>query len=234
MIGTWGGVEVNWKAIVLIVFGFLGGVFSSISGSGIDICSFAALTLLFRVTEKTATPTSVVLMAINTVIGASFSELVLGGISQEAVKFFEVCVPVVTIGAPLGSLIGSHFHRLVLAGFVYVTDTVQLIGALVIVKPWSYSGLVDLPSHLFLTFIIIIFVEGPGGAAFLSILSGAIILFGGACFSALALTGARNMEEQEKEFEKEPSSTKRSDIGDDIEDQEEFDDESKLENYDQF
>lgn len=40
-------------------------------------------------------------------------------------------------GAPLGSLLGSHLHRLVLASFIYITDGVQFIGALVIVKPWS-------------------------------------------------------------------------------------------------
>merc|ERR1712070_1116555 len=48
-----------------------------------------------------------------------------------------VCAPVVVIGAPLGSVLGSFVHRLVLAGFVYVTDTVQLIGALYVVRPWS-------------------------------------------------------------------------------------------------
>lgn len=41
-------------------------------------------------------------------------------------------------GAPLGSLLGSHLHRLVLASFVYVTDGVQFVGALAIVRPWSY------------------------------------------------------------------------------------------------
>ena len=49
--------------------GFAGGIFTSVSGSGLDICSFSILTLLFRVTEKTATPTSVILMAGNTLVG---------------------------------------------------------------------------------------------------------------------------------------------------------------------
>ena len=34
-----------------------------------DICSFSVLTLLFRVSEKVATPTSIVLMAINASVG---------------------------------------------------------------------------------------------------------------------------------------------------------------------
>lgn len=70
----------------------------SLSHSGIDICTFAILTLLFRVTEKTATPTSVVLMAINTLVGFMYRELAMGGVEQEAVRFFIVCVPVVVIG----------------------------------------------------------------------------------------------------------------------------------------
>ena len=58
-----------WKILVLLATGFMGGIFSSFAGSGLDICTFSVITLLFRVTEKTATPTSVVLMAGNTVVG---------------------------------------------------------------------------------------------------------------------------------------------------------------------
>ena len=57
--------------MVLLFVGFLGGIFSAIAGSGVDICSFSVLSLLFRVSEKVSTPTSVVLMAINTVFGQS-------------------------------------------------------------------------------------------------------------------------------------------------------------------
>ncbi|KAK6020803.1 hypothetical protein OSTOST_13536, partial [Ostertagia ostertagi] len=51
----------TWKAIVLFITGFVGGVFDAFAGSGVDICIFSIITLLFRVTEKTATPTTVVL-----------------------------------------------------------------------------------------------------------------------------------------------------------------------------
>merc|ERR1712167_497973 len=52
-------------------------------------------------------------------------------------EFFCVCAPIVVVGAPLGSVLGSYVHRLVLAAFVYATDFVQLIGALIVVQPWS-------------------------------------------------------------------------------------------------
>lgn len=66
--------------------------------SGIDICTFSILTLLFRVSEKVATPTSVVLMAINTLVGFMYRQLAMGGVAPEAVRFFIVCAPVVVIG----------------------------------------------------------------------------------------------------------------------------------------
>ena len=124
-----------WKNCVLLFAGFIGGIFSSISGSGIDICSFAVLTLLFRVTEKVATPTSVVLMAINTSVGFFFKNFWLGGMEQQSWEFVAVAVPVVVVGAPMGAFLGSYCHRQVLAAFVYITDTVQYIGAMVIVLP---------------------------------------------------------------------------------------------------
>jgi uncharacterized membrane protein YfcA len=130
----------NWKVLVLLAAGFIGGIFTSIAGSGIDICSFAVLTLLFRVSEKTATPTSVVLMAINTFVAMVYCKFMMReGLSSLAWEFFCVCAPIVVVGAPLGSVLGSYVHRLVLAAFVYVTDFVQLLGALIVVQPWSHE-----------------------------------------------------------------------------------------------
>lgn len=50
-----------WKAVILVLTGFVGGLFDSLAGSGIDIAIFSMITLLFRLTEKTATPTTVIL-----------------------------------------------------------------------------------------------------------------------------------------------------------------------------
>ena len=37
-----------WQAVVLLAAGFLGGIFTAVAGSGVDICSFSVLSLLFR------------------------------------------------------------------------------------------------------------------------------------------------------------------------------------------
>ena len=122
-----------WKMLVLLLTGFIGGIFSAIAGSGVDICSFSILTLLFRISEKTATPTSVILMAGNTVVGFYWRQVMQQAVSTDAYYYLAVCVPIVVLGAPLGSVIGSHFHRQILASLIYILDTVALISAYAIV-----------------------------------------------------------------------------------------------------
>merc|ERR1712025_508473 len=123
-----------WQAVVLLAVGFLGGIFSAIAGSGVDICSFSVLSLLFRISEKVSTPTSVVLMAINTVFGFYWRQMMTEtGVEPEAWDYLIVCVPIVVIFAPLGSIISSHFHRQALAFLIYILDTVALVTALVVI-----------------------------------------------------------------------------------------------------
>lgn len=189
---TWHGIP--WKPLVLLAFGFLGGIFSAIAGSGIDICSFSALTLLFRVSEKIATPTSVILMAINTCLGFFWREVVMGGVENDSWGFFAVCIPIVVVGAPLGSLVGSHFHRLVLASFVYVTDTAQLVLALIVVKPWVHKddgGKTDTPTHLTIT-------------------SAAILISGAIFFKLIEMSGRRLLDIQEARIAERERETKLS------------------------
>lgn len=138
----WPGKRVvfNWKMLVIILAGLLGGIFTGMAGNGMDICLFSVLTLLFRVSEKTATPTSVVLMAINTVVGFAYRLIFQGGVDPEAWRFLAISTPIVVLGAPIGSYLGSNLSRLVLAWLIYIIDAAQLIGAIVIVKPWTIDG----------------------------------------------------------------------------------------------
>ncbi|KAJ1359600.1 hypothetical protein KIN20_018369 [Parelaphostrongylus tenuis] len=119
-----------WKAIVLVCTGFIGGVFTAFTGSGVDICIFSIITLLFRVSEKTATPTTIVLMGMNSVIGVYYRSVWEDDISPLAVDYVKVTVPVAVTLAPIGSFLGSHFHRKVLASFIYVLEALAVIGFL--------------------------------------------------------------------------------------------------------
>ncbi|KAI6238968.1 hypothetical protein M3Y99_00628300 [Aphelenchoides fujianensis] len=93
-----------WKAAILFGTGFFGGLLSAFTGSGVDICSFSVLTLLFRVSEKVATPTSVLLMCINTWVGFYWRQLMMQAISPLAWQYFSV------------------------SGFVYVLEVLALLG----------------------------------------------------------------------------------------------------------
>ena len=126
-----------------VVFGSAIGTAAQVSfGSGLDMATFSVLTLFYRVNEKVATPTSVILMAINAVLGMCFRFAGIGGQyaegEQEAVwNFVAVCIPIVVIGAPIGATISARVSRHVISGFIYFLDTVQFISAIAIIQPWS-------------------------------------------------------------------------------------------------
>jgi uncharacterized membrane protein YfcA len=125
----WRGRE---KSIIL-AFGFLGGILSGIVGSGIDIFLFAAMVLLFRINEKVATPTSVILMAINAFIGSALQLFQFGGFSEDVEGFWLAAVPVVVVGAPLGALICNILDRRTIANFLIGLIFIEFISSLMLI-----------------------------------------------------------------------------------------------------
>ena len=98
----------------------------------------------------------------------------------EVYEFIAVCVPIVVVGAPLGSLIGSHFHRQLLAALVYLTDTTALVSGFILVKQTTL----------------------------LAVVSVLIILFGFLFFATITYVGHKIMNgisEREDKKEKEPA-----------------------------
>ncbi|MDF1658606.1 MAG: sulfite exporter TauE/SafE family protein, partial [Verrucomicrobiales bacterium] len=83
--------------LFLALSGLLGGVISGLLGSGLDILVFALLVLGFRLCETVATPTSVILMAANSLVGFTWRSFGGGGspIAPEIWNYWWVCVPIV-------------------------------------------------------------------------------------------------------------------------------------------
>jgi uncharacterized membrane protein YfcA len=121
------------ECMLLIVFGFIGGVVSGLVGNGIDIITFSLMVLLFRISEKVATPTSVVLMAINAVVGFLLYLLVLDGFTVQVKSYWLAAVPVVVVGAPLGALLCSRLSRQTIANILIGLIAVELISSLLII-----------------------------------------------------------------------------------------------------
>ena len=117
----------------LAMMGFIGGTVTGITGSGIDIVVFSYLVLEHRVDIRIATPTSVVLMAGNALIGITMRLLDSQPIDPITWSYWLVSIPIVVIGAPLGArFIATRSYRFV-AGLLFTTIVVQFAGALWIV-----------------------------------------------------------------------------------------------------
>lgn len=125
-------------ALLLVATGVLGGVVTSITGSGLDILTFSLLVLRFRISEAIATPTSVVLMGLNALVGALYRGNVQEALAPAAWSYWWVCVPIVVVGAPFGAQFIRDKSRLFVATLLYVSIGVQFVAALVIVPqtPW--------------------------------------------------------------------------------------------------
>jgi uncharacterized membrane protein YfcA len=120
-------------ALLLFGTGILGGVISSITGSGLDITTFALLVLRLRITESVATPTSVVLMGLNAAVGFAWKELAGGGVAPEAWGYWWACIPIVVVGAPFGARFIAKRSRLFVSSILYGSIGVQFVAALLIV-----------------------------------------------------------------------------------------------------
>lgn len=96
-------------AVGLLV-GVAGGITTSLTGVGIDMLLYTVLVLLYRMDLKAAVPTSVIIMAIASVIG-SLLHLAIGDLSREVVYDWLAAAPVVILGAPLGAFLVSRVSR---------------------------------------------------------------------------------------------------------------------------
>lgn len=100
----------NNHYIRFILVGIFGGWFAAHTGSGIDMLTFIVLTLAFGINEKISTPTTVVIMGLNSCVGFFLH----AGVSQDigaAWQYWLVAVPIVIIGAPLGAVVSSRLKR---------------------------------------------------------------------------------------------------------------------------
>lgn len=136
----------------LVVVGVIGGCVTAITGSGLDILTFSLLVLVFRVSESVATPTSVILMGANALIGAVYKGTLGDGLAAEAWSYWWVCVPVVVVGGPFGAQFIRTRSRLFIARLLMASIVAQFVAALLIVPQ----------SPLLLGFSALVFLAGLG------------------------------------------------------------------------
>ncbi len=123
------------KEILWLLFaGLVGGIMSGLVGNGIDIIAFSVMVLLFRINEKIATPTSVILMAINAIVGFSLHYFFIGGFNETVHAYWLAAIPVVVIGAPLGAVICTYLSRILIVRTLIVLIFIEFISSLLLIK----------------------------------------------------------------------------------------------------
>ena len=122
-------------AFRLLLFGVIGGVISSIFGTGINIFTFCLMTIYYGINEKVAVPSSIIIMTLETILGFFLHANIIGDFQQEAFEMWIACIPFVIIFAPLGSFVVSKLPRKAIASFLYIILFVQFIGAFWVIKP---------------------------------------------------------------------------------------------------
>jgi len=123
----------------LLVFGLIGGVISSIFGTGINIFTFCLMTIYYGINEKVAVPSSIIIMSIETILGFYIHVGVVNDFQPEAFEMWIACIPFVIIFAPLGSFVVSKLPRTAIANFLNIILLVQFVGAMWVIKPNAFQ-----------------------------------------------------------------------------------------------
>jgi uncharacterized protein len=121
-----------------LTIGLVGGVSSSITGTGIDMLLYAVLVLVYRSDLKIAIPTSVVVMAFTSLVGIA-TRASLGWVEPGVFAHWLAAAPIVAVGAPLGVFIVTLMPRAPTLIVVSVLCIGQFVWTIVDQRLWGTS-----------------------------------------------------------------------------------------------
>jgi uncharacterized membrane protein YfcA len=113
--------------------GIIGGIMSGLVGNGIDIVVFSVMVLVWHLSEKIATPTSVILMAINAIVGLFCQVNIFHDFPINVQHYWFAAIPIVVVGAPLGTVLCSKLHRSTIANLLIILILIEMITSLLII-----------------------------------------------------------------------------------------------------
>jgi uncharacterized membrane protein YfcA len=120
------------KALITAA-GMVGGLMSGLAGCGENIVVFMVMVLLFRVSEKVVTPTTVILMTIVTLTGFALHVFAVGDFSRTVTSYWLAAVPIVAVGAPLGAIICSKMSRRAIVNVLLVLIAAEFTSTVLII-----------------------------------------------------------------------------------------------------
>lgn len=152
----------RWSArerVYVVMAGAAGGVLSGIAGVGENTVMFILLVLLFRVSEKIATPTTVILMTVVSVASFLCHVLILRDFNGVVVDYWIAAVPVVVVGAPLGAWICTRMSPMAVRTTLWVLISAELISTLLIVPFTPQLTMVAVAGLVVASAVCVVFVS---------------------------------------------------------------------------
>lgn len=120
------------EKLTLFGFGVLGGLISGLLGSGLEIIVFSVLVLWFKVCEKAATPTVIVMMVLTSWSG--FAMIYSAGqFTPPVSEYWLAAVPIVVVGAPLGVYACSRMSRMLVVNTLILLIILELASSLLLI-----------------------------------------------------------------------------------------------------
>lgn len=119
-------------AAVFALVGLVGGIFVAHTGAGVDGMAFVVLTLAYGIDERVSTPSTVIVMAVLSVVGFAVQGLVLQDIGV-AFDYWLVAVPIVVLGAPLGAFLLTKLSREILIGLILTLITAEMLSTVFLI-----------------------------------------------------------------------------------------------------
>lgn len=142
--------------LITLLILFLGGMCTSLFGTGADIILYTLMVTRFNLHERTATQISVILMASLSILGYAYRGLVDQGLSGYQVQTWLCAYPVVLFMAPLGAYVLARINKEHMLRAIVVLNIAQL-SYFLITKPtpekilWTAIFTVGLSTLFFVT-----------------------------------------------------------------------------------
>lgn len=127
------------EKILLFCVGIVGGAITAIIGTGIDILTFSIMVIIFQVSEKVSTPTSVIIMALNSICGFMVYCL-LGSFTLDVQAYWLASVPIVVLGAPLGAVLFSYMSRKAIANILVLLIFIEFVSTVILIPVGTYMA----------------------------------------------------------------------------------------------
>ncbi|HQV66132.1 MAG TPA: sulfite exporter TauE/SafE family protein [Saprospiraceae bacterium] len=121
--------------LYLLILGLVGGCISSLFGTGINIFTFCFMVIYYNVNEKVATPSSIIIMTIETIFGFFLHAVVIRDMTPATYNMWLSCIPIVVFFAPLGTFIMNKLSNKHFSHFLYFIFIIQYVGAMFVIRP---------------------------------------------------------------------------------------------------